>query len=173
MTAHHADNSMSPTMGCKQGAKLIPKEEEILNKKESKKFQKKCNDRKKNAIISSLQEEQFHQGKLLVCNAWRPGQYGWADCYVLERKKLEFYLRKIKAQKERNENMENFTRELKSLILELENTVTENADLTNERQIRRNRRDQWTRKNTQTETQRKGMKNAESMKRCKRQGKRI
>ena len=61
---------------------------------------------------------------------------------MLERKKLEFYVRKIKAQKERNENMENFTRELKSLILELENTVTENADLTNEQQIRHNRRDQ-------------------------------
>ena len=40
-------------------------EEEILNKKRSKKIQKKYDERKKNAKISSLLEEQFQQGKLL------------------------------------------------------------------------------------------------------------
>uniref|UniRef100_A0A2K5DFT5 Small ribosomal subunit protein eS8 n=1 Tax=Aotus nancymaae TaxID=37293 RepID=A0A2K5DFT5_AOTNA len=79
----------------KKGAKLTPEEEEILNKKRSKKIQKKYDERKKNAKISSLLEEQFQQGKLLACIASRPGQYG----YVLEGKELEFYLRKIKAQK--------------------------------------------------------------------------
>lgn len=36
-----------------------------MNKKRSKKIQKKYDERKKNAKISSLLEEQFQQGKLL------------------------------------------------------------------------------------------------------------
>lgn len=86
-------------LGRKKGAKLTPEEEEILNKKRSKKIQKKYDERKKNAKISSLLEEQFQQGKLLACIASRPGQCGRADGYVLEGKELEFYLRKIKARK--------------------------------------------------------------------------
>ena len=86
-------------LGRKKGAKLTPEEEEILNKKRSKKIQKKYDKRKKNAKISSLLEEQFQQGKLLARIASRPGQCGWADGYVLEGKELEFYLRKIKARK--------------------------------------------------------------------------
>ena len=82
----------------RKGAKLTPEEEEILNKKRSKKIQKKYDERKKNAKISSLLE-QFQQGKLLACIASRPGQCGRADGYVLEGKELEFYLRKIKARK--------------------------------------------------------------------------
>uniref|UniRef100_A0A2K5MYG0 40S ribosomal protein S8 n=1 Tax=Cercocebus atys TaxID=9531 RepID=A0A2K5MYG0_CERAT len=54
---------------------------------------KKYDERKKNAKISSLLEEQFQQGKLLACICGR------ADGYVLEGKELEFYLRKIKARK--------------------------------------------------------------------------
>uniref|UniRef100_A0A8C5VMW2 Small ribosomal subunit protein eS8 n=1 Tax=Microcebus murinus TaxID=30608 RepID=A0A8C5VMW2_MICMU len=79
-------------LGHKKGAKLTPEEEEILNKKQSKKIQKKYDERKKNAKISSLLEEQFQQGKLLACIASRPGQCD-------RGKELEFYLRKIKAQK--------------------------------------------------------------------------
>ena len=86
-------------LGHKKGAKLTPEEEEILNKKQSKKIQQKYDERKKNAKISSLLEEQFQQGKLLACIASRPGHCGRADGYVLEVKELEFYLRKIKAQK--------------------------------------------------------------------------
>ncbi|KAL4664200.1 hypothetical protein H8959_005151 [Pygathrix nigripes] len=86
-------------LGRKKGAKLTPEEEEILNKKRSKKIQKKYDERKKNAKISSLLEEQLQQGKLLACIASRPGQCGRADGYVLEGKELEFYLRKIKARK--------------------------------------------------------------------------
>ncbi|XP_032707125.1 LOW QUALITY PROTEIN: 40S ribosomal protein S8-like [Lontra canadensis] len=86
-------------LGLKKEAKLTPEEEEILNKKRSKKIQKKYDERKKNAKISSFLEEQFQQGKLLACIASRPGQCGRADVYVLEGKELEFYLRKIKAQK--------------------------------------------------------------------------
>uniref|UniRef100_A0A3P8NWL3 Small ribosomal subunit protein eS8 n=1 Tax=Astatotilapia calliptera TaxID=8154 RepID=A0A3P8NWL3_ASTCA len=86
-------------LGRKKGAKLSPEEEEILNRKRSKKTQKKYDERKKNAKISSLLEEQFQQGKLLACIASRPGQCGRADGYILEGKELEFYLRKIKAKK--------------------------------------------------------------------------
>ncbi|KAH0513849.1 40S ribosomal protein S8 [Microtus ochrogaster] len=86
-------------LGRKKGAKLTPEEEEILNKNRSKKIQKKYDERKKNAKISSLLEEQFQQGKLLACIASRPGQCGRADGYVLEGKELEFYLGKIKAWK--------------------------------------------------------------------------
>ncbi|KAL1777185.1 40S ribosomal protein S8, partial [Sigmodon hispidus] len=86
-------------LGQKKGAKLTPEEEEILNKKRSKKIQKKYDERKKNVKISSLLEEQFQQGKLLACIASTPGRCGRADGYVLEGKELEFYLRKIKALK--------------------------------------------------------------------------
>merc|ERR1712131_59965 len=86
-------------LGRKKGAKLTPEEEEVLNKKRSKKIQKKFDERKKTCKISSLLEEQFQQGKLLACIASRPGQCGRADGYVLEGKELEFYLRKIKAKK--------------------------------------------------------------------------
>ncbi|XP_051556179.1 40S ribosomal protein S8-like [Myxocyprinus asiaticus] len=77
-------------LGRKKGAKLTPEEEENLNKKRSKKVQKKLNDRRKNSKISPLLEEQFQQGKLLACIASRPGQCGRADGYVLEGKELEF-----------------------------------------------------------------------------------
>uniref|UniRef100_A0A7N6B7L1 Small ribosomal subunit protein eS8 n=1 Tax=Anabas testudineus TaxID=64144 RepID=A0A7N6B7L1_ANATE len=86
-------------LGRKKGAKLTPEEEEVLNKKRSKKTQKKYDERKKTAKISTLLEEQFQQGKLLACIASRPGQCGRADGYILEGKELEFYLRKIKAKK--------------------------------------------------------------------------
>lgn len=46
-------------LGHKKEAKLTPEEEEILNKKWSKETQKKYDERKKTARISSLLEEQF------------------------------------------------------------------------------------------------------------------
>ncbi|KAM7334000.1 LOW QUALITY PROTEIN: hypothetical protein ACRRTK_007320 [Alexandromys fortis] len=58
-------------LGRKKGAKLTSEEEEILNKNRSKKIQKKYDERKKNAKISSLLEEQFQQGKLLAWIASR------------------------------------------------------------------------------------------------------
>ncbi|KAK1879096.1 40S ribosomal protein S8 [Dissostichus eleginoides] len=86
-------------LGRKKGAKLTPEEEEVLNKKRSKRTQKKYDERKKTAKISPLLEEQFQLGKLLACIASRPGQCGRCDGYILEGKELEFYLRKIKAKK--------------------------------------------------------------------------
>ena len=48
------------------GAKLTPEKEEILNKKKSsKKIQKKYDERKKNATVSSLLKEQFQQANFL------------------------------------------------------------------------------------------------------------
>uniref|UniRef100_A0A4X1SUR2 40S ribosomal protein S8 n=1 Tax=Sus scrofa TaxID=9823 RepID=A0A4X1SUR2_PIG len=73
-------------LGHKKEAKLTPEEEEILNKKWSKETQKKYDERKKTARISSLLEEQ-------------PGQCGRGDGYVLEGKEMEFYLREIEARK--------------------------------------------------------------------------
>lgn len=65
-----------------------PEEDEILNKKRSKKVQKKFDIRRKNSKISPLLEEQFLQGKLLgkllqglhvvvMCNMMKPNQF----CY--------------------------------------------------------------------------------------------
>jgi small subunit ribosomal protein S8e len=103
LTARCTDSGTGPTialpLGRKKGAKLTPEEEEILNKKRSKKIQKKYDEREKNAKISSLLEEQFQQGELLACVASGPGQCGGADGCVFEGKELEFYLRKIKARK--------------------------------------------------------------------------
>uniref|UniRef100_A0A8C3SRI9 40S ribosomal protein S8 n=1 Tax=Chelydra serpentina TaxID=8475 RepID=A0A8C3SRI9_CHESE len=81
--AHHA-----LPLRRKKGAKLTPGEEEILNKKRSKKIQKTYDEPKKYAKISSILEEQF-----------QPGQCARADSYILEGKELEFYLRTIKARK--------------------------------------------------------------------------
>ncbi|MBZ3889828.1 40S ribosomal protein S8 [Sciurus carolinensis] len=86
-------------LGHWKGAKLTPEEKEILNKKGSKKIQKKYDERKKNAKISTLLEEQFQQGELLACIASRPDRCGGADGCVLEGKELEFSLKKIQAPK--------------------------------------------------------------------------
>uniref|UniRef100_A0A8C0WAA0 40S ribosomal protein S8 n=1 Tax=Castor canadensis TaxID=51338 RepID=A0A8C0WAA0_CASCN len=74
-------------LGRKKGAKLTPEEEEILNKKRSKKIQKKYDERKKNAKISSLLEEQFQQGKLLGEMTFGIGELGVTKmrpaCHIL------------------------------------------------------------------------------------------
>ncbi|XP_077470689.1 small ribosomal subunit protein eS8-like [Stigmatopora argus] len=85
-------------LGRKKGAKLTAEGEEVLNKKRSKKTQKKYDECKKTGKIGALLEEQFLQGKLLG-KSLKPGQCGRADGYILEGKELEFYLRKIKAKK--------------------------------------------------------------------------
>uniref|UniRef100_A0AAQ4PT17 40S ribosomal protein S8 n=1 Tax=Gasterosteus aculeatus aculeatus TaxID=481459 RepID=A0AAQ4PT17_GASAC len=63
-------------LGRKKGAKLTPEEEEVLNKKRSKRTQKKYDERKKTAKISPLLEEQFQQGKLLDTSSTRKDQRG-------------------------------------------------------------------------------------------------
>uniref|UniRef100_UPI00358EB6E7 small ribosomal subunit protein eS8 n=1 Tax=Myxine glutinosa TaxID=7769 RepID=UPI00358EB6E7 len=86
-------------LGRRKGAKLTPEEEEVLNRKRSKKTMKKYEKRRVVAKLPQAVEDQFLQGKLMACVASRPGQCGRADGYILEGKELEFYLRKIKAKK--------------------------------------------------------------------------
>merc|ERR1711893_122391 len=80
-------------------AKLTKEEEEVFNKKRSKKCQKKYDERKKTAKVEAALEDQFIAGRVLACVSSRPGQCGRCDGYILEGRELEFYMRKIKAKK--------------------------------------------------------------------------
>lgn len=51
--------------GCKTGAELTPEAEEILNKKQAQKIQKKYDEKKKNAQIISLLEESSSRANFL------------------------------------------------------------------------------------------------------------
>ncbi|RZF36636.1 hypothetical protein LSTR_LSTR007339 [Laodelphax striatellus] len=86
-------------IGRKKSSKLTEAEEAVLNKKRSKKVERKYKTRQRTAKIEQALEEQFQTSRLLACIASRPGQCGRADGYVLEGKELEFYMRKIKAKK--------------------------------------------------------------------------
>ncbi|XP_013397995.1 40S ribosomal protein S8 [Lingula anatina] len=86
-------------LGRKKGVKLSEQEEAALNKKRSKKTQKKYDERKKVAKVEQALEEQFMTGRVMAAISSRPGQCGRCDGYVLEGKELEFYLRKIKQKK--------------------------------------------------------------------------
>ncbi|WP_411017925.1 hypothetical protein, partial [Salmonella sp. s39606] len=81
-------------LGRKKGAKLTPEDEEILNKKRSKKVEKKYKARQRLAKVEPALEEQFQASRVLACISSRPGQCGRADGYILEGKELEFYIRK-------------------------------------------------------------------------------
>merc|ERR1712173_121598 len=74
-------------------------EEAVLNKKRSKKTEKKYKERQKDAKVEQALTDQFMGGRVLASISSRPGQGGRADGYMLEGKELEFYLRKIKAKK--------------------------------------------------------------------------
>merc|ERR1712113_676939 len=86
-------------LGRKKGAKLTDAEEAVLNKKRSKKTEKKYKERQKDAKVEQGLTDQFMGGRVLAAISSRPGQCGRADGYILEGKELEFYLRKIKAKK--------------------------------------------------------------------------
>ncbi|PAV79687.1 hypothetical protein WR25_08619 [Diploscapter pachys] len=83
----------------KKNTKLSEEDNAIINKKRSRKVQKKYTERQKTAQVDALLIEQFQAGRLLARIASRPGQTGKADGYVLEGRELEFYLRKIRAKK--------------------------------------------------------------------------
>ena len=74
-------------------------EEAVLNKKRSKKSEKKYKTRQRLAKIETALDEQFLTGRLLASVSSRPGQCGRADGYILEGRELEFYLRKMKTKK--------------------------------------------------------------------------
>merc|ERR1712105_378599 len=67
-------------------AKLTKEEEEVFNKKRSKKAQKKYDERKKTAKVEQALDEQFGTSRVLACISSRPGQCGRSDGYILEGK---------------------------------------------------------------------------------------
>ena len=76
-------------LGHKKGTKLSEAEEALIDKKRSKKTEKKYK-------VEQALEDQFHTGRVLT-----PISCGRADGYLLEGKELEFYHRNIKAKKGR------------------------------------------------------------------------
>merc|ERR1712129_213408 len=88
-------------LGRKKGAKLTDAEEAVINKKRSKKTDKKYKERQKESKVEQAPLDQFMTGRVLASISSRPGQCGRSDGYVLEGKELEFYLRKIKAKRGR------------------------------------------------------------------------
>jgi len=86
-------------LGRKKGAKLTDAEEAVINKKRSKKTDKKYKERQKESKVEQALLDQFMTGRVLASISSRPGQCGRSDGYVLEGKELEFYLRKIKAKR--------------------------------------------------------------------------
>ncbi|TOF86065.1 30S ribosomal protein S8e, partial [Vibrio parahaemolyticus] len=85
-------------LGRKKTTKLTDAEEAVLNKKRSKKTQKKYKERQRTAKVEAALEDQFMTGRILACISSRPGQCGRCDGYIIEGKELEFYLRKIKSK---------------------------------------------------------------------------
>merc|ERR1712055_137298 len=83
----------------KKGAKLTDQEENVLNKRRSKKTARKYAERQKTGEVDKALVDQFQTGRVLASISSRPGQCGRSDGYILEGKELEFYLRKIKSRK--------------------------------------------------------------------------
>ncbi|KAI5829514.1 40S ribosomal protein S8 [Schizophyllum commune] len=72
------------------------------DKKLSNHVQRKLTERKKDAKIDPLLESQFAAGRLYAAISSRPGQSGRADGYILEGQELEFYVRKLRAGKQKH-----------------------------------------------------------------------
>merc|ERR1712141_194104 len=83
-------------LGRKKGVKLSEEDEAALNKKRSKKVQKKIDERKKIAKVEQALDDQFSAGRVYAKIASRPGQCGRVDGFILEGKDLEFYAKKMK-----------------------------------------------------------------------------
>lgn len=63
--------------------------EEAADKKQSNHVKRILDERKKDAKIDPLLEQQFKAGRLLAAITSRPGQSGRADGYILEGKELD------------------------------------------------------------------------------------
>merc|ERR1739844_349064 len=66
-------------LGRKKGAKLTDAEEAVLNKKRSKKTEKKYTERQKDAKVEQGLVDEFMGGRVLAAISSRPGQCGRAD----------------------------------------------------------------------------------------------
>jgi len=86
-------------LGRRKGVKLSEEDEAILNKKRSKRAQRKYDERKKTAWVEQALDDQFAAGKIFAKISSRPGQCGRIDGYVLEGKELEFYSKKMKTKR--------------------------------------------------------------------------
>lgn len=69
-----------------RGGKLA---EESADKKQSNHVKRILDERKKDAKIDPILEQQFKAGRLLAIITSRPGQSGRADGYILEGKELD------------------------------------------------------------------------------------
>jgi len=70
--------------------------------KRSSHVQRILDTRKKDGKVDPLLEHQFASGRLYAAISSRPGQSGRCDGYILEGKELEFYLRKLRAGKQKH-----------------------------------------------------------------------
>ncbi|WFD35662.1 hypothetical protein MCUN1_002523 [Malassezia cuniculi] len=70
--------------------------------KQSSSVVKKIEERRKNAKIDPLVEQQFGAGRLYAVISSRPGQSGRADGYILEGAELEFYVRRLRNAKSKH-----------------------------------------------------------------------
>jgi small subunit ribosomal protein S8e len=64
-------------------------DEAAADKKQSSHVQRILEERKKDAKIDPLLEQQFKAGRLLAAITSRPGQSGRADGHILEGKELD------------------------------------------------------------------------------------
>ena len=85
--------------GSERPALIVEGSEEEEATSKSRKVQKKIASRNKERTIDQKIQELFVGGRLYAAISSRPGQSGRADGYLLEKKELEFYLRKIQAKK--------------------------------------------------------------------------
>lgn len=72
-----------------RGAKPAAGEAQAEEKKQSGHVKRILDERKKDAKLDSLLENQFKTGRLLAVITSRPGQSGRADGYILEGKELD------------------------------------------------------------------------------------
>ncbi|KAL4073982.1 ribosomal protein S8e/ribosomal biogenesis NSA2 [Scleroderma yunnanense] len=84
----------------KKGSKTQAAGEQPVKK--SNHVQRKLEERKKDAKLDLLLEQQFVAGRLYAALSSRPGQSGRADGYILEGKELEFYVRKLRSGKQKH-----------------------------------------------------------------------
>ena len=76
-----------------------PATEEV---KRSQHVERKLAERRKDAKVDPIVEQQFGAGRLYAVISSRPGQSGRADGYILEGNELEFYARRLRNAKSKH-----------------------------------------------------------------------
>ncbi|WFD39286.1 ribosomal protein S8A [Malassezia japonica] len=76
-----------------------PPTEEV---KRSQHVERKLAERRKDAKVDPIVEQQFGAGRLYAVISSRPGQSGRADGYILEGNELEFYARRLRNAKSKH-----------------------------------------------------------------------